>query len=83
MEKSLTDARQLYLEQYGSALVTNTYLRVALFAVSMALLGMLGLTFKVYDWAKNQRPLIVRIDEVGRATPVRMLKRSGMSLAND
>jgi type IV secretory pathway TrbF-like protein len=70
MEKDLNDARRLYLEQYGSALVMNTYLKVALFCVSVALLGMLGVCLSMFSWAKNQKPLIVRIDEVGRATPI-------------
>jgi type IV secretory pathway TrbF-like protein len=70
MEKQLSDARRLYLEQYGSALVTNTYLRVALFAVSVVLLGTLALSFMMFSWARNQKPLVVRIDDVGRATAV-------------
>lgn len=70
MEKSINDARRLYLEQYGGALVTNNYLRVALFCVSVALIGALALSFSVAVWAKNQKPLIIRIDEVGRATAI-------------
>jgi type IV secretory pathway TrbF-like protein len=70
MEKSLADARQTFLEQYGSARVANNYLLVAVVCVSLALLGSIGLTVQTLLWAKNQKPLVVRIDEVGRATPV-------------
>jgi type IV secretory pathway TrbF-like protein len=70
MEKQLIDAKRAYLEQYGDALVTNTYLRIALFAVSAALLGALVLAFTMFSWAKTQKPLVVRIDEIGRATAV-------------
>jgi type IV secretory pathway TrbF-like protein len=66
-DRSHLEGRQQYLEQYGSALVTNNYLRIALFAVSLALLGMIGITFGVYSWAKNQKPLIIRISDIGRA----------------
>lgn len=70
MEKNINDAKRLYLEQYGSTLVLNTYLKVALACVSVALIGALVLSFFVFSWAKNQKPLVVRIDEVGRATAV-------------
>lgn len=70
MAKDINEGRRLYLEQYGSALVTNSYLRLTLFVVSIALMGTLGLSVWVFSWARNQKPLVVRIDEVGRATPV-------------
>lgn len=70
MEKQLSDAKRAYLEQYGDALVTNTYLRLGLLAVSIALLAMLTLTLMMFSWAKTQKPLVIRIDEIGRATAV-------------
>ena len=68
MAKTIDDAKRVYLEQYGSTLVMNRYLKLALCAVSVALVGTLALSFSMFSWAKNQKPLIVRIDEVGRAT---------------
>ena len=65
-EGSTIEGRQKYLEQHGSALVTNNYLRIALFSVSVALLGMIAITFGVYSWAKNQKPMIIRIGDGGR-----------------
>jgi type IV secretory pathway component VirB8 len=68
MEKNVNEAKRLYLEQYGGTLVANTYLRVALFLVSLGLLGALLLAFLVFSWAKNQKPMVVRIDPTGRAS---------------
>src|SRR5256885_1074405 len=65
-DTSQLDRPPAYLEQYGTTLVTNNYLRIALFAVSIALVAMTGMTCAVYAWAKNQKPLIVRITDVGR-----------------
>lgn len=64
------DGHDLYLEQYGVALVTNNHLRVAVFALSTALIVMICITGAVYAWAKSQKPLIVRITDVGRAEAV-------------
>jgi type IV secretory pathway TrbF-like protein len=70
MAKTIEEARKLYLEQYGSTLVMNNYLKVALIAQSVVLVGMLAMTVWMFRWATNQKPLIVRIEEIGRATAV-------------
>jgi len=70
MDKTIHNAKREYLEQYGGTLVMNTYLKVALFAVSVALIGMVVLSFSMFSWARNQKPMVVRIDEVGRATAI-------------
>ena len=70
MAKDVNEARRLYLEQYGSALVANNHLRIALVILSLVLAGTVALTISTFSWAKNQKPLVVRIDEVGRATPI-------------
>jgi type IV secretory pathway component VirB8 len=70
MAKDVNEARLVYLEQYGSALVANNYLRIALVVLSLALAGTVALAISTFSWAKNQKPLVVRIDEVGRATPI-------------
>lgn len=68
MAKEISEARKLFLEQYGGAQVANSYLRVSLLLLSFALVGTLALSFLAVYWAKSQKPLVVRIDEVGRAT---------------
>jgi type IV secretory pathway TrbF-like protein len=70
VEKPIDDAKRAYLEQYGDALVTNNYLRVTLLALSVVLIAAIGLSFAMFSWAKTQKPLVIRIDEIGRATAV-------------
>ena len=69
-EKSLNEARQQYAEQYGSALVTNRYLLVAVFGLTLVSLGALALSFRIYSALEEFKPLVIRIDEVGRAEAV-------------
>jgi len=40
--KTLEGAKRQFVELYGSALVTNTYLRIALALVSLVALGLVG-----------------------------------------
>jgi type IV secretory pathway TrbF-like protein len=64
------DARRRYVEQYGSTLVMNTYLKVALSCLSLVAVGLIGLAFRIERAAEHVKPLVIRIDEVGRATAV-------------
>jgi type IV secretory pathway TrbF-like protein len=68
--KDFNDAKLRYMEQYGSALVTNMYLRVAVLCLSLVAVGALILNFKTYSMFKNFKPLVIRINDVGRAEPV-------------
>ena len=68
--KSLESAKRQFVEVYGSALVMNTYLKLALLLVSLLALGLLILNFRTQAAAANVRPLVVRIDDVGRAEAV-------------
>ncbi|HWB83486.1 MAG TPA: VirB8/TrbF family protein [Bryobacteraceae bacterium] len=63
-------AEKQYLEQYGRALVTNTYLRIALLCLSLIALGLLVLNFRTYAVFRNFKPLVIRINDVGRAEAV-------------
>jgi type IV secretory pathway TrbF-like protein len=64
------EARRRWVEQYGSALVMNTYLKVALLCLSLVLAGLIVLNLRTQRTFQNFRPLVIRIDEVGRATAV-------------
>jgi type IV secretory pathway TrbF-like protein len=64
-------AQRQYVEQFGSVLVTNTYLKIALLAVSLVCLGLVALNLKTYQAFRNLKPLIIRINEVGGAEAVR------------
>src|SRR6516225_3090722 len=68
--KDFNSAKLQYMEHYGSALVANTYLRVAVLCVSLVAVGALVLNFRTYSIFKNFKPLVIRINEVGRAEPV-------------
>src|SRR4029078_2846365 len=68
--KRLEDAKRQFVELYGSSLVMNSYLRIALGLVCLVALGLLVLNFRTQSRYSNVRPLVVRIDEVGRAEAV-------------
>ena len=68
--KTLENAKRQFVELYGSALVMNTYLKIALLLVSLLALGLVGLNFHTVSKYSRVRPLVVRIDEVGRAEAV-------------
>ena len=69
--KTLESAKRQYVELYGSALVMNTYLKIALLAVSLVALGLLGLNYRTQLRYEHLKPLVIRIDDVGRAEAVR------------
>jgi type IV secretion system protein VirB5 len=66
----LEDAKRQYVELFGSALVLNTYLKIALLCVSGVALGLLLLNVRTQNRSANVKPLIIRIDEIGRAQAV-------------
>ena len=68
--KTLESAKRQFVELYGSALVMNTYLKIAVLLISLLALGLLVLNFRTQAKYANVRPLVVRIDEVGRAEAV-------------
>ena len=66
----LEDAKRQYVELFGSALVMNTYLKIALLGVSAVAVGLLVLNFRTIKKYESFKPLVIRIDEVGRAQAV-------------
>ena len=68
--KSLDNAKRQFAEVYGSALVMNTYLRIALLLVTALAAGLLVLNFWTQAKYANVKPLVIRIDEIGRAEAV-------------
>lgn len=68
--KTMENARRQFVELYGSALVLNTYLKIALVLVSMVAVGLIGLNIHTAARAAQVKPLVVRIDDVGRAEAV-------------
>jgi type IV secretion system protein VirB5 len=68
--KDFNEAKQLFFAQFGNALVTNTYLKIALAGVSLIALGLLLLNFRTHQIVRNFKPLVIRIDQIGRAEAV-------------
>lgn len=68
--KTLDSARRQFVEIYGSALILNTYLRIALVLVSLVALGLIGLNIHTAARYSQLKPLVIRIDDVGRAEAV-------------
>jgi type IV secretion system protein VirB5 len=69
-DRTFQDAKRLYLEQYGDPMVTNTYLKIALTLVSLVAVGLLVLDWKTIRTFENFRPLVIRIDDLGRAEAI-------------
>jgi type IV secretory pathway TrbF-like protein len=68
--KTVESAKRQFVELYGSALVMNTYLKIALLLVSTLALGLLALNVRTQAKYTTVKPLVVRIDAVGRAEAV-------------
>jgi type IV secretion system protein VirB5 len=66
----IEDAKRQYVELFGSALVMNTYLKIALLCVSLVAIGLLVLNFRTQAKYANVKPLVIRIDDIGRAQAV-------------
>lgn len=68
--KTIENAKRQFVELYGSALVLNTYLKIALVLLALLALGLVGLNFRTQAKYANVKPLVIRIDDVGRAEAV-------------
>jgi type IV secretory pathway TrbF-like protein len=66
-EQDFENAKRLYLEQYGDPMVTNTYLKIALALLALVALGLALVDLRTIRTFQNFRPLVVRIDQLGRA----------------
>src|SRR5689334_14092834 len=65
--KDESAAQQQYVEQFGSLMVMNTYLKIALLALSLVCVAVVVLNIQTYRAFRDVKPLIIRINEVGRA----------------
>lgn len=63
----ITRAAERYLEQYGDPLVMNTYLKVTILVLLVVCLALAALAFWSQMTLAHAHPLIVRINDVGRA----------------
>jgi type IV secretory pathway TrbF-like protein len=66
----ITRAAERYLEQYGDPLVMNTYLKVTILILAVVCIALAVLLFRGQMALANVHPLIVRINDVGRAEAI-------------
>jgi type IV secretory pathway TrbF-like protein len=66
----ITRAAERYLEQYGDPLVMNTYLKVTILVLGLVCLALAALVFKSQKALASMKPIIIRINDVGRAEAI-------------
>jgi type IV secretory pathway TrbF-like protein len=66
----ITRAAERYLEQYGEPIVMNTYLKVTILVLAAVSFVLAGLVFKSQRALADMHPMIVRINDVGRAEAI-------------
>jgi type IV secretory pathway TrbF-like protein len=69
-DATFQNAKRLYLEQYGDPMVTNTYLKIALVLISLVAIGLALVDLRTIRTFQNFRPLVIRIDDLGRAEAI-------------
>src|ERR1035437_4832817 len=63
----ITRAAERYLEQYGDPQVMNTYLKITILVLCAVCLMLGALTFKSQHALANMKPMVIRVNGVGRA----------------
>jgi type IV secretion system protein VirB5 len=66
----ITRAAERYLEQYGDPIVMNTYLKVTILVLGLVCLALAALVFKSQNALASMKPMIIRINDVGRAEAI-------------
>src|SRR6202020_298547 len=66
----ITRAAERYLEQYGEPLVMNTYLKATILVLATVCLMLGALAYKSQLALASMHPMIVRINDVGRAEAI-------------
>ena len=70
LSPEITRAAEHYLEQYGDPLVMNTYLKITILVLAGVCVALAALVYHSQMALASVHPLIVRIDEVGRAEAI-------------
>lgn len=69
-DADLRAARRQFIELYGTPLVAANYLRIALLCLSLVTLGLIVLNVKTLQAFHSFKPLVIRVNDVGRAEAV-------------
>jgi type IV secretory pathway TrbF-like protein len=68
--KDYAAAKRQYLELHGSLAVMNNYLKIALLAMCVVCVGSIIANVKTIQLFREFRPIVIRINELGRAESV-------------
>jgi type IV secretion system protein VirB5 len=66
----ITRAAERYLEQYGDPIVMNTYLKITILVLAVVSIVLAGLVYRCQRALADMHPMIVRINDVGRAEAI-------------
>lgn len=69
-DKDYAAAKRQFVELYGSLAVMNTYLKIAVLCLCLVCMGLTYLDVKTVQAARNLKPLVIRINDLGRAQAV-------------
>jgi type IV secretory pathway component VirB8 len=69
--KDFKAARSQFLELNGSLQVMNTYLKIAVFCLSMVCTGLIVVVIRASSALRDQKPMVVGIDPEGRPQVLR------------
>lgn len=69
-DAELSAARRQYVELFGSVAVMNTYLKIALLVLALVDGGLVLQNAKLVRDLRNVKPIVIRIDQLGRAEAV-------------
>src|SRR5579864_956861 len=68
--KDYASAKRQFLELYGSLAVMNTYLKIAVLSLCLVAIALVVLNIRTYEAFHQLKPLVIRINELGRAEAV-------------
>jgi type IV secretory pathway TrbF-like protein len=68
--KDFAAARRQFVELYGSTAVMNTYLKIAVLCLCGVCILLTFAVITAYESARHVKPLVIRINDVGRAEAV-------------
>ena len=69
-QEELTRSGRRYVEQIGAAMVANSFLKVSVVCLAIVAIVLLFVNVGVYETFCHLKPLVIRINEVGRAEAV-------------
>ena len=69
-DKGIENAKHQFVELYGSSLALNSYLKIALLAALAVCAALVVLNVQTHAQYRDVKPLVIRIDDVGRAEAV-------------